>query len=119
MIGQVPLYRLFWKIPRAAGSKICIIEWTSSAKIPQYFSPLFLIFRATIGPVENHDTAAQIMIDPLPCLIVGWRQSRSYACDHMIRWCVPNVHPSCFTEKCERRFVTSYYFLPLTNRPVL
>ncbi|GFW59231.1 hypothetical protein TNCV_2781621 [Trichonephila clavipes] len=60
-----------------AGNKVCIIEWTLSAKISLYF-PVVLPFRVTIGSAENHDTAAYIMKEPPPCLIER-KQSRSYA----------------------------------------
>ncbi|GFU06794.1 RNase H domain-containing protein [Trichonephila clavipes] len=52
-----------------------------------------------------------IYIDnPPPCLTVGRRQSRSYACAGV-------VHPPCCREKCEKRFVGAYYFFPFIIRP--
>ncbi|GFX17448.1 hypothetical protein TNCV_1494621 [Trichonephila clavipes] len=65
-----------WKIPFPAGKEICIVEWTRSAKISLYFSPVIPYFRVTIGLAENHDMAVIIMTDPPPCLTNGKRQSR-------------------------------------------
>ncbi|CAL1297021.1 unnamed protein product [Larinioides sclopetarius] len=66
-----------WKILCLAGNKVCILEWTWLAKTSLYFSAMILSFRVTIGKAEKHKTTAHIMTDPLPCLMVGKRQSRS------------------------------------------
>ncbi|GFX51903.1 hypothetical protein TNCV_3063211 [Trichonephila clavipes] len=65
----------------------CIVGWTWSAKSFLYFFPVILSFRVTIGPTENHDTAAHIMTDPIPCSTDGERQSSSYACAGVLQMC--------------------------------
>ncbi|GFV88075.1 hypothetical protein TNCV_3242251 [Trichonephila clavipes] len=38
-----------------------------------------------IGSVQNHNTIAYIRTDPTPCLTVGRRQPRSYACTGVLQ----------------------------------
>ncbi|GFX25404.1 hypothetical protein TNCV_1423881 [Trichonephila clavipes] len=63
-----------WKTPSPAENKVSNIGWTWSAKNVLYFSPVIFHFRIIIGPAENHDTAAHIMTNPLPRLIVVRRK---------------------------------------------
>ncbi|GFW64257.1 hypothetical protein TNCV_2415081 [Trichonephila clavipes] len=79
------------KIPCPAGNKVCIIGWTWSAEIFLYFSPVIHPFRVTIDPAKNHNMTVHIMTDPFPCLTVGMRQSRSYACTDVLQMCTRHV----------------------------
>ncbi|GFU73566.1 hypothetical protein TNCV_3360061 [Trichonephila clavipes] len=49
--------------------------------------------QVTIGLVQNHDTAALIMTDPLLCLTASRRQSRPYASEDVLQTC------TCFVVK--------------------
>ncbi|GFV69026.1 hypothetical protein TNCV_1999921 [Trichonephila clavipes] len=64
-----------------------IIRWTLSTKISLFSSKIFPFSVQT----ENPDKAAHFKTDPLPCLSVGRRQSRSLTCECVLQTCTRPV----------------------------
>ncbi|GFX54287.1 hypothetical protein TNCV_3823861 [Trichonephila clavipes] len=76
----------------------CLVR--SSSPVPlktrrvgqRYFYRVILPVRLAIGPAENHDTTVHIRTDLPPCIAVGRRQSRPYACVGVLQTSTrPNV----------------------------
>ncbi|GFV84265.1 uncharacterized protein TNCV_1591241, partial [Trichonephila clavipes] len=68
-------------------------------------------FRIMIGTAENHEMSAHIMTDASPCLKIGSRQSRSYACADVLHMCTYS-----FAEKSMKD--NSSYHITLVHLPI-